>query len=120
MEENSLYEKLGGEGELAKMIDYFYDQVLKDDTIKNFFSDIDMDRVRSHQTKFISYALGGPNQYTGKEMKEAHEGMNLNPKHFEAFISHFSKALDHFGVEKNDIDEALNKVNSVRENILYQ
>ncbi|WP_147533166.1 group I truncated hemoglobin [Bacillus marasmi] len=120
MTEN-LYEKLGGEQAVSKVVDYFYDElVLKDETVNGFFENTDMDKQRSHQTKFISFALGGPNQYSGQSMAKAHEGMNLHPEHFNAIANHLHKALAHHGVSEADIDQALSKVASLREDILYK
>ena len=60
---------------------------MKDETVKQFFEHTDMEKQRSHQAKFISFALGGPKQYSGKSMTKAHEGMNLQPVHFEAIVT---------------------------------
>jgi hemoglobin len=119
--EQSLYEKVGGEEAIAKVVDYFYSElVLKDDTVNHFFVETDMEKQRSHQSKFISFALGGPNQYTGQSMEKAHQGMNLQPAHFHAIEKHLHDALAHFGVDETDIDTALTKVASLKDDILYR
>ncbi|PAE33660.1 group I truncated hemoglobin [Bacillus sp. 7884-1] len=119
--EQNLYEKVGGEEAIAKVVDYFYSElVLKDDTVNHFFKETDMEKQRRHQSKFISFALGGPNQYTGQSMAKAHEGMNLQPAHFNAIEKHLHDALAHFGVNERDIDTALTKVASLRDDILYK
>ncbi|MBN6188976.1 group 1 truncated hemoglobin [Aneurinibacillus sp. BA2021] len=117
---STLYERLGGEEAIAKVVDYFYDLVLQDETVNHFFENTDMEKQRRHQTKFISFALGGPNQYTGGSMAKAHEGMNLQPAHFDAIVKHLHDALAHFGVKEEDINEALAKVGTLREDILYK
>ncbi|MFG0217209.1 group 1 truncated hemoglobin [Brevibacillus porteri] len=117
---STFYEKYGGEDTVAKVVDYFYDLVLADDTVNHFFKNTDMEKQRKHQTKFISYALGGPNQYTGHSMAKVHEGMNLQPIHFDAIVSHLRAALTHFGVSEEDITDALSKVESLRDDILYK
>lgn len=116
----SFYEKYGGEETISKVVDYFYELVLADDTVNHFFQHTDMEKQRTHQTKFISFALGGPNQYSGQSMAKAHEGMNLQPIHFEAIVGHLRTALAHFGVSQEDIGDALNKVASLRDDILYK
>ena len=117
----SLYEKVGGEEAISKVVDYFYnDLVLKDETVNHFFQNTDMEKQRQHQTKFISFALGGPKQYTGKSMEKAHEGMNLQPEHFQAIATHLHDALAHFGVPESDIDTALTKVASLKDDIIYK
>jgi hemoglobin len=117
---SSFYDKYGGEETISKVVDYFYELVLADETVNHFFKDTDMERQRKHQAKFISFALGGPNQYSGKSMAKAHEGMNLQPVHFDAIVKHLDAALTHFGVSEADIDGAMNKVGSLREDILYK
>lgn len=95
--EQNLYEKVGGEEAIAKVVDYFYNElVLKDEMVNQFFEGVDMEKQKSHQTKFISFALGGPKNYSGKSMAKAHEGMNLQPEHFNAITTHLHDALAHF------------------------
>ncbi|GAA3331853.1 hypothetical protein GCM10020331_090040 [Ectobacillus funiculus] len=64
----TLYEKFGGEEAIAKVVDYFYEElVLKDETVQHFFREHRYGKAKKrHQAKFISFALGGPNQYSGK------------------------------------------------------
>ncbi|TMV48644.1 group 1 truncated hemoglobin [Paenibacillus mesophilus] len=120
-ETTSLYEKVGGEEAISKVVDYFYDElVLKDETVNHFFKNTDMDKQRRHQTKFISFALGGPNQYSGNSMAKAHNGMNIQPEHFDAIVKHLHDALALFGVVEEDIHQALNKVAVLRDDILYK
>lgn len=116
----SVYEKVGGEEAISNVVDYFYKLVLEDKTVSHFFEHTDMEKQRKHQTKFISFALGGPNQYSGKSMIKAHEGMNIQPEHFQSIATHLRDALAHFGVNEGDIDQALTKVASLKDDILYQ
>ncbi|WP_160723020.1 group I truncated hemoglobin [Bacillus sp. USDA818B3_A] len=119
--EQSLYEKLGGQEAIGKVVDYFYNElVLKDETVSKFFENTDMEKQKKHQTKFISFALGGPNQYSGNSMAKAHKGMNLQPEHFSAIVNHLHDALAHYGVSESDIDTALTKVATLRDDIIYQ
>lgn len=116
----TLYEKIGGEAAISKVVDYFYELVLADDTVNGFFKNTDMEKQRRHQTKFIGFALGGPNQYTGLSMAKAHEGMNLQPVHFNAIVKHLHDALAHFGVGEPEIEQALSHVAEVKDDILYK
>ncbi|MEH7119263.1 group 1 truncated hemoglobin [Neobacillus vireti] len=119
--EQSIYEKIGGQEAIGKVVDYFYNElVLKDETVNQFFENTNMEKQKSHQTKFISFALGGPNRYSGQSMAKAHQGMNLQPEHFNAIVKHLHEALRHYGVSEADIDEALTRVASLRDDILYQ
>ncbi|WNQ14048.1 group 1 truncated hemoglobin [Paenibacillus aurantius] len=117
---SNLYDKFGGEENISKVVDYFYDLVLADQKVNAFFENTDMEKQRRHQTKFISFALGGPNNYSGGAMAKVHEGMNLQPEHFDAIVRHLRAALEHFGGKEEDIAAALDKVESLRNDILYK
>ncbi|KIL40682.1 globin [Gordoniibacillus kamchatkensis] len=116
----TLYETLGGEGTIGKVVDYFYELILADPTVSKFFENTDMEKQRKHQTKFISFALGGPYQYTGASMAKAHAGMNLQPEHFDAIANHLGAALEHFGVARKDVDKVLNHIGTLKDDILYK
>ncbi|MCX7570134.1 group 1 truncated hemoglobin [Tumebacillus sp. DT12] len=115
----NLYEKFGGTETIAAVVEEFYKRVLADDTINHFFKETDMKKQMRHQTAFVSFALGGP-AYTGKSMEKAHEGMNLQPEHFDAVATHLAGALAHFNVSDEDINEVLATVGTLREAILYK
>lgn len=116
----SLYEKLGGEEGIGKVVEVFYEKVLSDETVKHFFQETDMEKQKRHQTLFISWVLGGPNQYTGQGMEKAHEGMNLQDEHFSAIANHLSASLKEFNVSNDDIDVVITKLLTMKEAILHK
>ncbi|PWK14484.1 group I truncated hemoglobin [Tumebacillus permanentifrigoris] len=116
----SLYEKLGGEESISAVVENFYTRVLADDIVNKYFANTDMDKQRRHQSAFISFALGGPKQYSGKSMEKAHEGMNLQPEHFNAIATHLSAALADFNVPQEDIDAVINKIATLKDAVLYK
>ena len=79
-----------------------------------------MEQQRSHQTKFISFAVGGPKHYTGRSMARAHQGMNLQPVHFDAICRHLSDSLKEFDVKPAEVDKVLEKIGTLRDDILYK
>ncbi|HSH25105.1 MAG TPA: group 1 truncated hemoglobin [Massilibacterium sp.] len=117
---SELYERLGGKNGIEKVVDLFYDRVLADERVNEYFKDTDMDRQRRHQTLFITFAVGGPNQYTGTSMKKAHEGMGLKDVHFDAIVEHLAYSLNHFGVSKEDIDQIAKKLEPMRSEIVEE
>lgn len=116
----TLYEKLGGQQAIKQIVDDFYARVLADDTVNQFFANTDMEMQRRHQTAFISYALGGSNQYTGRSMEKAHAGLNLQPEHFNAIIKHLGEALATRGLSPDEINAVLAHVATLKEAVLYQ
>lgn len=120
MSTTSLYEQLGGEEAIEKVVDEFYNRVLADDTVNHFFAHTDMKKQRRHQTAFISYALGASNKYTGRSMEKAHEGLNLQPEHFDAIAQHLGEALTVYGVSPENINTVLERVSTLKEAVLYK
>ncbi|MBL0387586.1 group 1 truncated hemoglobin [Tumebacillus sp. ITR2] len=116
----SLYEKLGGQESISAVVDNFYDRVLADPTINEFFKHTDMEKQRRHQAAFISFALGGPHQYSGKSMEKAHAGMNLQEEHFNAVAKHLGDALADFNVPAADIDAVITHVATLKDSIIHQ
>lgn len=114
----TLFEKLGGHAAISAVVDNFYGRMMQDDTVNSFFANTDMEKQRRHQTAFISFALGGPNQYSGKSMEKAHEGMNLQPKHFQAVATHLADALRDFQVSEEDIDAVLAHLLTLKDAVL--
>jgi len=119
---STLYEKLGGEPAVDAAVDIFYTKVLADDRIKHFFVGIPMDRMRDHQKKFLTYAFGGPNNYSGRGMKAAHSRlvneMGLNDTHFDAVMDNLGATLTELNVPSDLIGEAAAIAESVRDAVL--
>lgn len=116
----TLYEELGGQQAIKQVVDDFYKRVLADDTVKDFFAHTDMEKQRRHQSAFISYALGGPNKYTGRSMEKAHTGLNLQPEHFDAIALHLGEAVSEHGVSQEDINSVLARISTLKEAVLYK
>jgi hemoglobin len=118
--ETTVYEKMGGKPAIKEMVDDFYRDVLADEIVSHFFDHKDMEKQHHHQTAFISYALGGPNQYSGRSMEKAHEGLNLQPEHFDAIVKHLTDAIIAHGASQQDLEAALGKIATLKDAVLYK
>ncbi|ADI00413.1 group I truncated hemoglobin [Salisediminibacterium selenitireducens] len=116
----TLYETLGEEAGIRKAVDRFYEKVLSDSTVSHYFTHTDMDKQREHQTKFLSFALGGPDRYGGPSMEKAHEGMNIQEHEFEAIATHLEQTLQELGADQKAIDEAVGKVVALKDSVIHQ
>ena len=115
---SSIYERIGGEAAVDAAVDVFYRKVLADERISEFFDAVDMDRQRAKQKAFLTFALGGPSQYTGKDMRAAHAKMALTDVHFNAVIEHLGATLTELGVPGALIAETAAVAESVRPEVL--
>ena len=114
----SLYERLGGEAAVDAAVESFYIKVLADDRIKHFFEDLDMVAQAAKQKAFLTYVFGGPNNYSGKEMRAGHAHLSLTDEHFDAVVELLAATLKELGVSDADIGEVATIANSVKDDIL--
>lgn len=118
---DTLFARLGGEAAVDAAVDTFYRKVLTDDTISSYFDDTDMDQQRAKQKAFLTMAFGGPNSYSGKDLRKAHEGLvsrGLNDNHFDAVATHLQATLEELGVGSELIGEVMAIAGSTRDDVL--
>ncbi len=115
----TLYEKLGGSAAVDAAVDIFYRKVLMDDRINFYFEGVDMDRQAAKQKAFLTMVLGGPHNYTGKDMREGHKHLKgLNDSHFNAVVENLGATLKELGVSDADIATVAGIAESVRNDVL--
>ncbi|HMP15583.1 MAG TPA: group 1 truncated hemoglobin, partial [Gemmatales bacterium] len=55
----------------------------------------------------ISQATGGPYNYTGKSMEDAHKGMKIREAEFEAMLEDLKSSMDQLKINAAERDELL-------------
>lgn len=124
MSENtpSLYEQLGGEAAVNAAVDIFYRKVLADHRINRFFDNTDIEKQAAKQKAFLTMAFGGPNNYTGTDMRKAHEHLvkkfGLDDSHFDAVMEDLTATLQELNVPQNLIDQVAAIAESTRNDVL--
>ena len=99
----------------------FYRKVLADYRINRFFDDSDMEKQAAKQRAFLTMAFGGPNNYTGTDMRTAHAKlvkMGLSSSHFDAVMEHLGATLSELGVPPALIEQVLALAESTRNDVL--
>lgn len=117
----SLYERIGGEAAVNAAVELFYRKVLEDHRINRFFTNTDMDQQIAKQKAFFTMAFGGPNTYTGADMRNAHAPLvkkGLDNSHFDAVMEHLGATLTELNVPGELIAEAAAIAESVRNDVL--
>ncbi|MCK5831123.1 MAG: group 1 truncated hemoglobin [Methylococcales bacterium] len=117
----SLFEQIGGEAAVDAAVDIFYRKVLSDHTINRFFDNVNMETQAAKQKAFLTMAFGGPNNYTGTDMRQAHAKfvkMGLDDNHFDAVAGHLVSTLQELKVQQDLIDQVGVIAESTRNDIL--
>ena len=118
---DSLFDKIGGEAAVDAAVDIFYRKVLADDSISKYFEGVDMGTQAAKQKAFLTMAFGGPNSYTGMDMRKGHEHLvknGLNDSHFDAVMGHIGATLTELNVPAELIAEAAAIAESTRNDVL--
>ncbi len=122
----TLWDRLGGEANVAKVVDDFVNTAAKDPKV-NFFRDPtykpSKEQVAELKTKlveFVSSATGGPLKYKGKDMKEAHKGLKppITDAEFDATMADLKAALEKNGAKPEDAKALLDIVEGTRKDIV--
>jgi hemoglobin len=115
-----LYDLIGGPSTIEAATKIFYEKILQDERLSHFFEGVDMAHIRSRQAMLVSMLLGG-RIYTGKNIHDAHarsRDQGLNDGHFDLFLQHFRAALEEVGVEPQNANKVVKRLESKRGTVL--
>ena len=116
--EKSLYDRLGGKEAITAVVDAFVANVAADDRINKFFEKTDIPHLKQMLVDQICGATGGPCEYTGKDMKTVHTGMNVTEEQWNATVEDLIKALDGAGVQQKEKDELIGALAGMKNDIV--
>lgn len=117
-ETDTLYERLGGRDAIETVVEEFYDRVLGDERLEAFFEDVSTTELRAHQTEFLSSVTGGPVEYDGEDMSEAHAHLDIDDTDYTLVAAHLETALAACDVPATDRRQVLAAVEELREPIV--
>ncbi|MDX1830412.1 MAG: group 1 truncated hemoglobin [Lutibacter sp.] len=101
----TLYERLGGKEGITKIVEDTVEAHMNNSAVNARFLPLkdkpeQLAVIKQHTIDFFSAGSGGPNIYKGKDMVNAHTGMNISPAEYMHVMDDIFTALD-----KNTIDE---------------
>jgi hemoglobin len=138
-EKKSLYDRLGGEAGLSKIVADFTSRVLEDPRVnwerkgvkQGGFLSLHRNRtvtwnptpenvatLKKHLVQFLALASGGPAQYDGKDMQAAHTNLQISNPEFDAAVGDLKATLDRLQVPNTEQKELLAIVESTRPEIV--
>jgi len=119
--EPSIYERVGGEAAIMAAVGLFYDRIMADPSLAGYFEGMDMAKQIEKQIAFMTMAFGGPNEYTGRDLRAAHARLvrnRMGDVHFDAVVGHLVGALEELQVDRGLIDEIVDLVETTRADVL--
>lgn len=120
----TIFEEIGGEEAIMAAVDLFYDKVMDDVELAPFFEGMDMDAQNQKMVAFMAWAFGGPTEYKGRDLTEAHRGLvknrGLNAHHFDLVATHLVATLNELGISQSLIDRVVELVSGTKSAVLGQ
>ena len=95
---DTLYDQLGGQPGVARIVRNAVELYMTDDRIKADFDNINLDRLRSRLTDQICHLAGGPCVYRGRSMAASHAGLDATQAKFNAVAEDMQTAMEQAGV----------------------
>ena len=120
----SLYERLGGVYAIAAVVDDFIDRIMVDPRLNaNPLVDEAHHRVSKAGFKYlvteqVCWAAGGPQKYTGRNMRDSHAHLKITAGEWEAFLDDLRQTLDKFQVPAAEQGELFAIVGSTKGDIV--
>lgn len=123
---HSLYDRLGGVYHIAAIVDDLVDRLMENRAL-NANPAIDEAHHRLPKagfkylvTEMVCWASGGPQQYTGKNMRDSHEHLAITEEEWQVFLNDLQSSLDHFKVPPTEQDELFAIVASTKGDIVLR
>ena len=95
-----LYDELGGQPAVEKLVDALVAEIHGDARINKLFANTDIPYFKARLVEQLCQATGGPCTYTGLSMEDAHSGLKITDKEFAQFVEDLDKAMTKAGLDK--------------------
>ncbi|AFY94924.1 group I truncated hemoglobin [Chamaesiphon minutus] len=124
MPAKSLYERLGGVYSIATVVDDFIDRIMVDPRLNsNPLVDEAHHRVSPAGFKYLvtemsCWAIGGPQQYSGRSMYDAHAHLKITREEWAAFMEDLDATFDKFNVPQPERAEFIAIIESTKPDIV--
>lgn len=116
----TLYDRLGGLPAINAVVDGFVAKVAVDKRVNRYFWNTDVPGLKQLLVEMICQASGGPCQYSGRDMKSAHAGMNIKGSEFDAIVQDLVAVLDQLHVARHEQHELLALLAPTKKDIVGQ
>jgi hemoglobin len=121
---SSLWDRLGGEAVLRKVVDDFVNLATRDPKVNYTrdgrfpLDDESLAIAKRTALEIISMGAGGPYVYTGRTIREIHHGMQITDAEFDAIAADFKTAIGRTGADPADVEAAMERVDAARSEIV--
>jgi hemoglobin len=116
-EMKSLYERLGGYGAIAAVVNDLLPRLQSDPQLGRFWAHRGADGVQREKQLLIDFlcaSAGGPMYYRGRDMALTHKGMRISESDWSVFLGHAGATLAKFRVPEPEQRDVVAFVQSLK------
>ena len=117
-EQKSLYDRLGGKEAITAVVQHLWGVVAKDTRINGYFANTKPEAFAGQLVDFLCRGSGGPCVYKGKDMHQAHVGMQVTGAAFDALAEDIVITLDHFKVPAKEKGEVMAMLGGMKPDVI--
>jgi hemoglobin len=124
MDTKSLFERLGGSPGIKAIVDDLVAAHMENAVIGSRFRPYletpdKVSSIKEHVCRFFEMGSGGPQNYQGKGMRGAHQGMNINEAELVAALDDTMMVLKKHGVDEQSQKDVLAIMWSLKGEVLH-
>ncbi|WP_327001511.1 group 1 truncated hemoglobin [Dactylosporangium sp. NBC_01737] len=82
----SMYSRVGGGPAVKHVVDQLYTWILSDEELSPYFATVTVESLKRHMAALLAQVLGGPAEYGGRELGEAHRGLGITDAHYTRVV----------------------------------
>lgn len=105
----SAYDRLGEAG-LRDLIADFYASVRGDHQLGPFFATTDLAHLIAMQHEYVAIALGGPTHWTGRNLRDTHDGRGIKERDLARFLELMTDACQRAGLDPHEVDLVIQRM----------
>lgn len=109
----SHFDRIGGAPAVSAVVDELYARLTTDDLVGHYFDGIDLPVQKRHMVLMLTKVLGGPDEYTGRPLDEAHQPLGIDDADYDRVGEVLLGILDEVGVPadiRSDVGDVLGAV----------
>lgn len=114
----SLYESLGEQAGLTRIVEGMLLNIAKDPRIVRHFANVDITLLRDKLVEQLCVETGGPCTRTGDSMEEIHKGLKLTRSDFNALVEDLIASMEAQGVSVSAQNRLLARLAPMRGQII--
>jgi len=115
---DQLFQRLGGLEGMMAIMDRQFECIERDKRLNMFFEGTKMQAIKRSVTDYLIMTLGGPSDYIGRPLAEAHAVLQITDYHFDCFMQDLQRAMRDVGSDGETVDEATVVLELIRKKVL--